>query len=172
MGQDKARLTYRGQVLIEHVAGLVRAASQGEVAIIGDPESYRDLGYPVHSDLVPNCGPLGGIVTALHLTKTDWNLVLACDMPSLDAVNLRQLVERAVRSQANCIAAEGTAGELEPLCAVYHRRCLAALDRALGEKRLKMKDLLPELQAEAVAFPASQLANVNTPEDWTALEPR
>ena len=172
MGRDKARLPYRGRVLVEHVAGLVREASQGEVAIIGNPESYRDLGYPVHSDLVPNCGPLGGIATALHLTKTDWNLVVACDMPRLDAANLRKLVDHALGSRASCVAAEATAGELEPLCAVYHRRCLAALDRALDEKRFKMKDLLSELQAEPVAFPQAQLANVNTPEDWTALEPR
>jgi molybdopterin-guanine dinucleotide biosynthesis protein A len=172
MGQDKARLPYRGRVLVEHVAGLVRESVDGQMAIIGDPESYQNLSYPVHADLIPNCGPLGGIVTALHLTKSDWNLVVACDMPRLDAVNLRQLVERALRSRASCIAAEGTAGELEPLCAVYHRRCLAALDRALGEKRLKMKDLLPELQAEPVAFPEAQLANVNTPEDWTALDSR
>jgi len=174
MGRDKALLPYRGRVLVEHVAGIVREAlgASAEIAILGDPECYRDLGYPVHPDQIPNCGPLGGIVTALNLTKSEWNLVVACDMPMLAASNLRMLVERARESQAQCVAASGPVGELEPLCAVYHRRCLAALDRALRDKRLKMKDLLSELQPEPVAFPPAALANVNTPEDWTQFQPR
>lgn len=174
MGRDKALLPYRGRVLVAHVAAVVEEAMgvAGEVAILGDPDSYRDLGYPVHADLFPNCGPLGGIVTALNLTKTDWNLAVACDMPMLAAASLRMLLERALQSQANCIAASGPTGELEPLCALYHRRCLPALECALRDKHLKMKDLLSDLQLESVAFPAAALANVNTPEDWAALQPR
>jgi molybdenum cofactor guanylyltransferase len=174
MGRDKALLPYRGRVLVAHVAAVLDEAlgSAGHVAILGDPDCYRDLGYPVHADLIPNCGPLGGIVTALNLTQTDWNLVVACDMPTLAASSLRMLAERAVESQAQCIAARGPTGDPEPLCALYHRRSLAALDRALHDKRLKMKDLLPELQLESVAFPAAALANVNTPEEWTQFQPR
>jgi molybdenum cofactor guanylyltransferase len=174
MGRDKALLPYRGRVLVEHVAGIVREAlgAAAEVAILGDPDCYRAIGYPVHPDQVPNCGPLGGIVTALSLTKSEWNLVVACDMPMLVASSLRMLVERALESNAQCVAASGPAGELEPLCAVYHSRCLARLDRALRDTRLKMKDLLPELQPEPVSFPPATLANVNTPDEWTQFQSR
>jgi molybdenum cofactor guanylyltransferase len=174
MGRDKALLPYRGRVLVAHVAAVVEEAlgPAGHVAILGEPDCYRDLGYPVHADLIPNCGPLGGIVTALKLTQTDWNLVVACDMPTLTATSLRMLVARTLESQANCIAASGPTGEPEPLCALYHRRALPALDRALRDKRFKMKDLLTELELESVAFPAAALANVNTPEEWTQFQPR
>lgn len=174
MGRDKALLPYRGRVLVAHVAAVLQEAlgPPAGIAILGDPDCYRDLGYPVHADLIPNCGPLGGIVTALRLTETDWNLVVACDMPGLTASNLRMLAQRAAESQAHCIAASGPTGDPEPLCAVYHRRSLVALDRALHDKRLKMKDLLPELQLESVPFPAAALANVNTPEEWTQFQPR
>ena len=173
MGRDKALLPYRGRTLVAHVAGIVKEAlgNGGDVAIVGDPARYADLDYPVHADRVPSRGPLSGIITALRLSKTDWNLVVACDMPSLAASNLRILLERARESQAQCVAARSPAGELEPLCAVYHRGCLSILEQAFRSKQLKMRDLLPELQADSVAFPAAALANANTPEEWSAVQP-
>ena len=170
MGRDKALLEFQGQPLIKHVAGIVEEVLGLPATIIGDPDRYLQLGYAVHADLVPNCGPLGGIVTALTLTKSDLNLVVACDMPLLTTANLRMLVERARHSQASCVAASAKPGELEPLCAVYHRRCLETLRRALRDKRLKMKDLLAELRSEPVSMPLAVLANVNTPEQWMEFE--
>ena len=61
MGRDKALLPYRGKTLVEHVAETVSEAlpeSSRPVAIIGDPGRYGNLGYPVHPDSVPGCGPL------------------------------------------------------------------------------------------------------------------
>ncbi len=172
MGRDKALLPYRGRALVAHIAGIVQAAlgNSDPVAILGEPEYYAGLGYPVHADLTPNCGPLGGLVTALHLTDSDWNLVVACDMPMLSPENLRVLIDRAAESHAHAVAARGPAGEPEPLCALYHRRCLPALEQALRDKHLKMKTLLSELQPESVTLPASALANVNTPEEWLELQ--
>ena len=98
--------------------------------------------------------------------------MVACDMPDIGRDQPADAAPSAPPNpQANCVAASGPTGEPEPLCAVYHRRCLPALDRALRDKRLKMKDLLPELQLESVAFPAAALANVNTPEEWTQFQP-
>lgn len=172
MGRDKGLLPYHGTALVAHVAGIVRQAlgAGASVSIIGDEEPYRDLGYPVHADVVARSGPLGGLITALKWTQSDWNLVVACDMPRLLAVSLRNLVEVASGSRAPCVAASGSDGEMEPLCAVYHRRCLPVLERALADRRLKMMDLLTELHAEPVPFPREMLANVNTPEQWKDFE--
>jgi len=165
MGRDKALLPYRGATLVKYIASVVEQAA-GSVALIGDERRYRDLGYPVYADKIPHCGPMGGIYTALSVTATDWNLVVACDMPLLSAAVLERLVERAFKSSADCIV--GTAsGEPEPLCAAYHRRLLPALEGAIADKRLKMKDLIAEFKFEpmALAEPGA-LANVNTPADW------
>ncbi len=165
MGRDKALLDYRGTVLLDHIARLVRDAA-GSVTILGDPARYGHLGYPVLADRVPGCGPLSGIVTALHATKTDWNLVVACDLPRLSSDVLHSLLEAAGGSQSRCLAASGPGRALEPLCAVYHRECLPALERALQDKRFKMKDLLRELEAGTVPVPAAAIANANTLEEW------
>jgi molybdopterin-guanine dinucleotide biosynthesis protein A len=166
MGRDKAALPYGGTTLANYVAALVREAA-GTVAILGDPERYGALGYPVYPDLIPGCGPLGGVYTGLSVTSTDWNLMVACDMPSLSSAILRTLLDRAASSVAGCVAASGSAGEPEPLCAAYHRgRCLPVLKRAIEDKQLRMRDLLGELQTEIVSFASLALVNLNTPAEW------
>jgi molybdopterin-guanine dinucleotide biosynthesis protein A len=170
MGRDKAALPYGGTTLANYVASLVREAA-GTVAILGDPERYGALGYPVYPDLIAGCGPLGGVYTGLSVTSSDWSLLVACDMPSLTSAILRTLLDRAASSvtassATDCVAASGSDGEPEPLCAAYHRRCLPVVKQAIEDKRLKMKDLLGELRTEVVSFASLALVNLNTPAEW------
>ncbi len=171
MGRDKALLPYAGKTLLEHVANMLREAA-GTVTVVGDPHRYRALGYPVLADLAPANGPIGGVYTALQASATNWNLIVACDMPGLTARVFGRLLERLGVTAGNCVAAAGPNGEPEPLCAAYHRSCLPALDRAIRDKRLKMKDLLLELETEAVPVDAASLANVNTPAEWIEFDER
>jgi molybdopterin-guanine dinucleotide biosynthesis protein A len=169
MGQDKALLQFQGATLISHVARAVREAA-GSVVLVGNPERYGFLGYPVIRDKLPGRGPLGGIYTALRASATDWNLIVACDMPGISVPVLTGLLEQAAKSSRPCVAAAGNDGEPEPLCAVYHRDCLPVLAAALRDKRLKMKDLVKELDAEAQVVEPVALANVNTPAEWKEFE--
>jgi molybdopterin-guanine dinucleotide biosynthesis protein A len=169
MGRDKALLAYRETTLVEYVARTVREAV-GSVALIGDPDRYRDLGRAVYRDKLSGCGPLGGIYTALRVSPTDWNLVVACDMPRISVWVLRQLLDPEAKPGRNCVMAVGPGGEPEPLCAVYHRRCLPVLLLANRNKRFKMRDLVPELGVELRPVDTAALANVNTPDEWAEFE--
>ena len=169
MGRNKALLPFRGTTLVEQIAGIVGKATDA-VTLIGDPAQLSHLGLPVITDRFPARGPIGGIHAALAATSTDWNLIVGCDMPALTVEILRDLLGRAEQTSAVCVAAAVSPDELEPLCAVYHRRCLAAVDRAIREDRLKLKDLLDELGAEPALVPATAVANVNTRAEWTEFE--
>jgi molybdenum cofactor guanylyltransferase len=169
MGRAKALLPYRGITLVEHIAHTVRDAT-GSVALIGDPAELGHLGLPVFSDAVSGCGPASGIYTALAETATDWNLIVACDMPAISGEILRELLGRAETSERNCVAALGPHGQPEPLCAVYHRRCLSALSRAIRDKRLRMRDLIKEIGVIWITVDVSALATVTTPAEWSEFE--
>ena len=171
MGRNKALLPFRGMTLVEHVAGIVREAA-GSVTLIGDPVQLGHLGLPVVPDKLPGSGPASGIYTALTITSTDWNLIAGCDMPAITSEILLGLLRRAAVTPIanNCVAAAGPDGEPEPLCAVYHRRCLAAVARAIREKRLKMKGLLAELGVELMPVDPAAVANINTPAEWAEFE--
>ena len=165
MGRDKALLQWHGTPLAQHVAQAVRQAA-GSVVLIGDPSRYGGLGYEVRADERPGLGPAGGVATALRLGRAEWNLIVACDMPNISPEALGLLLERTQTSQANCVVPVASNFEMEPLCAVYHSRCLDPLDRAIRANRLRMKDLVVELGADLVpGLEPHCLANFNTPED-------
>jgi molybdenum cofactor guanylyltransferase len=169
MGRNKALLPFRGITLVEHVAGVVRQAA-GSVTLIGDPVQLGHLGLPVVPDRLAASGPASGIYTALTITSTDWNLIAGCDMPAINCDILRDLLRRTALTTSHCVAAAGPDGEPEPLCAVYHRRCLVAVARAIRENKLKMKDLLAQLGVELMSVDPAAVANVNTPAEWAEFQ--
>jgi molybdopterin-guanine dinucleotide biosynthesis protein A len=166
MGRDKALLPFRAGVLAGHVAATVEAAA-GSAVLIGDPLKYGHLGYLVAPDRRPGVGPLGGIETALTSTAADWNLVLACDMPGVSAEFLRLLMDAAERLNPDALLPADPSGRLEPLCAVYHRRCLETFRRALDEDVRKITAALAGLEVARFAVDdAACFENLNTPEEW------
>jgi molybdopterin-guanine dinucleotide biosynthesis protein A len=166
MGTDKALLAMDGRTLAEHVAEAVREAA-GSVALIGDPARYGHLGYRVVADNFSGSGPLAGIEAALRVSAAEWNLVAACDMPCVSVELFRLLLERAAGSEADCILPQGPSGRPEPLCAVYHRRCLPAVADALARGQRKVTAALGGLRVSAWVAPESVwFQNVNTPGEW------
>jgi molybdopterin-guanine dinucleotide biosynthesis protein A len=167
MGRDKALLPFGSGTLAEHVARQVYDAA-GSVTWIGCPERYAALGWPGLPDKFPDCGPLGGLCTALSETRAEWNLIVACDMPFVETRTLEALFQAAREPSENvCVAPLNAAGQPEPLCAVYHSSCLAAVEQALRERRLKMRALLEGLETRPVpGLDCRCFTNVNTPEQW------
>jgi len=167
MGRDKALLPVGNSTLAAHIAAQIREAA-GNVTLIGPPEHYAHLGFPVIPDAIPGCGPLGGLLTALRSTSADWNLIVACDMPHLTAPFLVGLLNAAEGAAPDCLVAESH-GRRHPLCAVYHRRVLAAAETAIDRKLFKMHDFIASLRTEAwPVLDPTLLRNVNTPADWEA----
>jgi molybdopterin-guanine dinucleotide biosynthesis protein A len=166
MGRDKACLPLDAEPLGARVARMVAEAA-GSVALVGHPERHSGLGYPVVPDRYPGEGPLGGILTALHHTTADRNLIVACDMPGLTVEFLKDLLQAAERNPLSILIPETEGGRLEPLCAVYHRDTLAALERAFADGIRKVTAAFRGVGV--AAYPVAEVArfqNLNTPEDW------
>lgn len=170
MGRDKALLEFQGSTLASAIAECVRSVA-GNVALIGPPDRYRNLGHTVIADRIAGCGPLGGVYTALLATRAEWNLVVACDMPFVTAELLEDLfgVAESGPSTIDCIVPEcvDANSKLHPLCAVYHRRCAPRAQRAIDRKLLKMHDFISSLRLlKRPVSDSSPLANMNTQKEW------
>jgi len=166
MGTDKALLPFGGATLGQSAAARVESAA-GSVTLVGNLQLGARFGYPAIPDLYPGEGPLGGILTALGHTSADWNLVVACDMPAVSAGFLAGLLDAAVASGADALLPAGPAGRPEPLCAVYHRRSRAALERAFTGGVRKILAALEEISV--CVLPVEEpgiFQNLNTPEEW------
>jgi molybdopterin-guanine dinucleotide biosynthesis protein A len=174
MGTDKALLPYLSRSLADHVARQVRVAA-GNVSLIGHPKLYAHLGFPVYPDQCPSKGPLGGIHTALSRTAADWNLIVACDLPNVRSRELRRILQAAdsARDSVKCVVPCSGPKGWQPLCAAYHARCLPAVERALRQDSLKMKDLLAQMECVLLSDLDPELfVNVNTPWDWERIGAR
>jgi molybdenum cofactor guanylyltransferase len=167
MGRDKALLPFRGYPLAKWIASAV-AQSAGTATLVGPPELYSGVGFPVISDLFPGEGPLGGILTALRHSNAEWNLIVACDMPEIDAALLTRLLDAARQSEADALLPVTAEGRPQPLCAVYRRTSLAPFEAAFSAGTRKVTAALGRVRCVRLHMEVSQFQNVNTPEDWAA----
>src|SRR5688572_3972636 len=91
MGMEKGFVRFHEKKLIDHVLDNVRSVVN-EVIIVSNNNIYHQYGYPVRNDIYKDCGPLGGIYAGLMYSKSDWNLVLGCDMPFAGPEFLKYLI--------------------------------------------------------------------------------
>jgi len=132
------------------------------------------------ADELPNRGPLAGIATALASTRTEFNLIVGCDLPSVEALFLRFLCRRAIQGGADVTLPVSQGGTDEPLCAVYHRRALRPIRTALAAGQNKVTRWFRKARVERImwreialaGFPAHLFDNMNTLVDYEAAQRR
>ncbi len=183
MGESKALLPYRGGTLAQHMAELLFDLAH-PISFVGDPAIYGHLGYATIADAAPDRGPLSGIESALLSdTAAEWNFILACDIPDIEPAFLRQLGEQTVQApqKIDCIVPQTTwfrpaapkdapARTLQPLCAVYRRRCGLVATAALAKGTRRVVDFVAMLQADICPVQESlQFRNVNTRPEWDSF---
>jgi molybdenum cofactor guanylyltransferase len=180
MHRDKALLELAGIPVIVRTARLVSAATGRFATVVGPSRDGASGEWEFVEDDWPGAGPLGGIVTALRVSNAAWNLVVACDMPYLTKAWLDFLIGRERESAADVVLAENIGG-LEPLCAMYHKRCEARLRTALEEGARKVTEVLATRvrleriePAEWQPFDADGclFKNMNSPADYEEAKQR
>ena len=180
MGKAKGLLEFGGEPLILRIARTIEPLVSS-VTAVGPSERYAALGLQVIEDQQfgiavergKRPGPLAGIASALSASRTDWNLILACDLPYLSREWLDWLLARTTVSNGQIIMPR-TEGGSEPLAAVYRRECAEPVISALHRGIRKVTDAMAQLRTEFVTErewhhidpDGRLLRNMNTPEDY------
>jgi molybdopterin-guanine dinucleotide biosynthesis protein A len=175
MGEDKAFLEVAGQRIIDRTVTLFQEIFSHVMVVTNTPAHYTYLGVRMVTDLLPGRGALGGLFTALFFAPTDHIFIVACDMPMLSAEVIKNLTERGSRWD---VIVPVIRGYLEPLHAVYSRRCLRQVEELLRRGERKVVDFYPRVrvlrvpEGEIHALDPDFLSfrNVNTPEDLAAVQ--
>ncbi len=184
MGGPKALLPgLDGRPLVLGALGALRAAGAGPLLVVArDTLQARELGpalagqgATVVCDRLVDRGPLVGLEAALSAATTDWSLVLACDMPSLDPALLASIAIRALASGPGRGAppvavvprvASPDGVHPQPLHAAWSRRARTAITAALAADRLALRDLLRELEVAWVDLgPSPSFTDWDAPAD-------
>jgi len=167
MGRDKALLGDGKVPLLVRMAEAVRSAA-GNCMIVAPEGRYEGLGVPVLADHWPGEGPLGGILTAIEIGGSEWNLVVAVDMPLVDAAFLAGLLNEARRGGETVVPVQADGSE-EPLCAVYHCSASGPMRKFFDAGGRSVKGALRTIRWRAVPAPERILANINNPGEWEAV---
>jgi len=177
MGFNKALIDVDGRPIVRILIDQVRQLTNRVVISSNDDSSYRFLHFPVVPDHFAGCGPLAGLHAAMRSNDCSLYIVLACDLPNLQARLLRSLISLAAGFDAAIPRTND--GIAHPLCAVYRRTCLPVIEKALerGSNKFIETFLDDSLSVRWIGpdegvYGAADLANINTPEDLQKLRRR
>jgi len=159
--------------LIEHVIEVI-APLMDDIILVG-PSRPGMRGLKRVDDLIPGCGPMGGIYTALKTTDSTFSFVFAADMPTIHA-GLVSYMQSLAAAQDVIVPAWG--GGFEPLHAIYNRRMLTVIEPLVLERKLKIDRFFDQVAVEKVpesvlrtfGDPRELFANINTPQDISRMK--
>ena len=158
MGQDKSRLRLGKRTLLGHVRATA-ARLRLPIRII-------------RKDLVPRCGPLGGIYTALKTSRKQVILFLPCDTPFVSLALLEKLVNSLKPDVAGVFVA---AHKRVSFPFLLRRNCLSVVEKRLEKKRYSLQALAAALRAKKIRLSLGEekdLFNINTPQEWEIARQR
>ena len=178
MGQDKAIMRLSsGRTLLENALAVTGVVS-GHVSIVGPRLKYAAYAWSgkIVEDIFADRGPLGGIHAALAATTTEWNIILAVDLPGVSSALLEWILKMA-REAGVQVTVASVAGGFQPLCGVYRKSFRNRAEKALGEGHNKVDAcfdsgslrILTEEEVRAAGFSPEMFANVNTPDEFEKI---
>jgi molybdopterin-guanine dinucleotide biosynthesis protein A len=168
MGQDKALLMRDGKSQLEHVATLL-AEVTGRVFVSTRKEQCDEQERSQFDQIVDryeNMGPIAGIMSAMdEYPEADW-LVVACDLPNIDAATLQYLIENK-SGTAPFTAFKSSHDDLpEPLCAIYAAGSRELIQSFIDDGARCPRKILIRADTHLLSQPnPAALDNINTPAD-------
>lgn len=168
MGNDKSVMQWHGTEQRYYMAALLAGVCEDVYISCREEQQHEINGYKTIVDNYEGAGPLIGILSAFGRNPDVAWLVVACDLPLLDAPTLQYLV---AHRDASCIATTYRSphdGLPEPLITIWEPRSLGVLKQHIADGfKCPRKALIKnEASVKLLDAPvADALLNANTPED-------
>ncbi|MEI5907088.1 molybdenum cofactor guanylyltransferase [Bacillus spongiae] len=171
-GSDKAFALYQGTPLYEYSIKTLTEVVNKTVMVTNDNllQTYRDkTDLEIKSDLPPfqNCGPLGGLYTALTSWQADWYLVLPIDVPLMNKRMLQRMLAYIDGKVDAVVPVIHT--KKQPLIAVYHFTVKDILREQLNKQDYQVTNFLDKLSVRYLDEQDGENSffhNINTQMDY------
>ncbi|PKP57344.1 hypothetical protein CVT91_10840 [Candidatus Atribacteria bacterium HGW-Atribacteria-1] len=150
LNKSKDQMKLAGRPLIDWVISKLTSLdnlTEENIIIVGLKEKYPNF-KRVIEDVFPQRGPLGGVFSGLKASTSQYNLVVGCDMPFLK-VELLQYMREKINSN-DIIIPRYNKGYIEPLCAIYSKKCLEIIEKNIQSGILSVRKIFPHLRIKFV----------------------
>ncbi|MCQ2512185.1 MAG: molybdenum cofactor guanylyltransferase [Lachnospiraceae bacterium] len=180
MGKDKVFLHISDETFIER---LVRCGKKyfDRILISTDTEEHateikyilsgHGIGEPeIVTDLYPEQGPLGAMVSVFEQTELEEFAIIPVDVPNADLELLSRLYDRDYEGLTGKPVRffRESNGKLDPLVGVYSREVAEMMKESLIQGKNKMIQAV-EGQYETVVIEEGFFHNINTQEEYKRL---
>lgn len=183
LGQDKALILVQGMPLLRRTCEVALACTSQVYVVTPRPQIYQPLlppqcqlvlEQPLSNEPQPH-GPLVGFAQGLAVIPTEWVLLLACDLPYLQADLLQHWMQQldALEPAIAALLPRHEQG-WEPLCGFYRADSLPRLNTFMQQGGRSFQRWLAQETVQAIAFSPVEsirlreqqmLFNCNTPAD-------
>lgn len=169
IGQNKGLLKIGNKTLIEWVAGELEKSLEDILIVSNHADAYRFLNFPIHPDIFPG-GALSGVHAGISASRKAYNLVVACDMPFIDARLVDAMSPFVLDHDA--VVFESDKG-FESLFAIFSKAALEVIEPMLNRNEFAIHDVFSRIrtkslstsQAYAIASPHC-FFNINYEDDY------
>jgi molybdopterin-guanine dinucleotide biosynthesis protein A len=175
-GKDNAFLTVGGTPAIDHLLAVFRPLFDDIVLVASDPTQFLSWDLHIVTDIFPYRNSLTGIHAGLFHAAHPHAFFAACDAPFLQAGVVHTLLD-ALESSNDVVIPETAVG-LEPLCAIYSKRCLPFVEKLLDQQLADVPSIFPSVRVKKVGEPPLRSADpdlisffrINSSRDVTCAE--
>lgn len=168
MRTDKGFVHYKGIPLAQYSLQILSDFCH-KIYINSNNPRYERFGIEVITDTYLDKGPLGGILTCLEITETEYNLFLPVDTPNLSNQIIKILLDN---SENKDIIVPVKNNLVEPLIGIYKSSSRTQLANYMKQNKLKLVDILKELNTCYVNidktlnfYDENMFQNINSPDD-------
>jgi len=169
MGTDKGLLMLKKKLFIQHIIDALKPLVD-TIIIVSDNPNHDLFETKRIKDLVKNAGPLAGIYSGLQYSKTDYSLMVSCDVPLITSTVLNKLIKN-YEEDYDVIQLESQQKTM-PLTALYNKTCQQTIKHLLDKGERRMRFAVSQLKTKTIMLDdnlSSTLININTKEDFDAI---
>jgi len=170
MGTDKGFLKLEGMTFMERIIHSLKPLVN-QIIIVSDNADYDLFGQKRVEDMIKDSGPLAGLYTGLYHSKTEYNLVLSCDVPLINGITLKKLIDN-MEDGVDVVQFESQ-NKTIPLVAIYRKHCMNICLELLKKDEKRLRVALAHLKVKTIAVNSDMeyaVRNINTMDELNEIQ--
>lgn len=171
-GSHKGNLMYREETFAQHLVNEVRKVADNVWISYGKDIHEEYTGCEIVTDEFAECGPIGGIHAGLKSVGSEQMIVVACDMPLMQATFFEEMQTYLTDGVDGVVPVVDE--RIHPLAAIYKKRILPVVEEQILGGDYRLRDVLDKLNIRYVDVSendklVNMLRNINTAGDYEKL---
>jgi molybdopterin-guanine dinucleotide biosynthesis protein A len=168
----KGFLEIGNRKIIETNIELLKSIFSRVILSVNNPELYFYLGLPMIGDVINSRGPMTGILSVFMNTESADIFVTACDMPYINAILIKYMVEKYNDKFDALIPLYD--GKPQPLFGIYAKRISELMEQRIRSGKKSLLDFLKtinvcyinEEEVRSIDPEGRSFVNINTFKDY------